>query len=181
MHFHTFTRSSFCSPWINNKQHAGDMRYNYPLWSSSSVTTMRNRVNTLSGAVALTSPLSCRLLVSGDRMRQRRLEIKRFSSAKSQMLSWFKIKKDWGSYKLSPKSFPWNRSVIRILIQYTKYFSDVLCKFCSQPVWCIFLSKCSFWKVDLYFRLDSFRFIWASIDWIKSSSIEFACWSIPSR
>lgn len=49
---YTFARSSYPSLWINNKQHAGELRYNYPLWSASLVSTMWIKINTLSGAMA---------------------------------------------------------------------------------------------------------------------------------
>lgn len=49
---YTFARSSYPSLWISNKQHAGELRYNYPLWSTSLVSTMWIKINTLSGAMA---------------------------------------------------------------------------------------------------------------------------------
>lgn len=76
MHFYTFTRSSCRSLWINNKQHAGDLRYNYPLWSISLVTTMRIRISVLSGEMAFVLSLSCRKPSHGAEQTQSSLEIK---------------------------------------------------------------------------------------------------------
>lgn len=75
MHFYTFTRSSFCSLWINNKQHVGDLRYNYPLRSTSLVTTMRIKVNMLSGAMAFMFSCSSSEPVSWGRTNHGSLEM----------------------------------------------------------------------------------------------------------
>lgn len=62
----TFARSSYRSLWINNKQHTGEPRYNYPLWSTSLVSTMWIKINTLSGAMAFMFSLcSCKLVSRG--------------------------------------------------------------------------------------------------------------------
>lgn len=78
MHFYTFIRSSFCSLWMNNKQHAGDPRYNYPLWSTSPVTTMRIKVNMLSGAMAFMLSLSSSKPLSWGRTSQSNSEMTHF-------------------------------------------------------------------------------------------------------
>lgn len=63
---YTFARSSYRSLWINNKQHAGELRYNYPLWSTSLVSTMWIKINTLSDAMAFMFSLcSCELVSRG--------------------------------------------------------------------------------------------------------------------
>lgn len=62
----TFARSSYRSLWILNKQHTGEPRYNYPLWSTSLVSTMWIKINTLSGAMAFMFSLcSCKLVSRG--------------------------------------------------------------------------------------------------------------------
>lgn len=51
----------------------GDPGYNYPLWSTSPVTTMRRKVNMLSGAVAFVFPFSSSKPVSWGRTNQNSL------------------------------------------------------------------------------------------------------------